>query len=85
MFGDWESHRWPKFCSIHDNVLQPVRNPDMDWMRNLILESSQAGQEFGEATITFFDREWSATLILIADRELGYYLKYGNETQGDTW
>lgn len=64
-------------------AIHTTRNPAPDWLRDLILDPFRKGREFGEALLTFRDGGRSAELILIADRELGYYLKY--EPTGDTW
>jgi hypothetical protein len=64
-------------------ALKAVCNPDMDWLHDVILNPCRPGQEFGEATLTYRDAERVAEMVLIADRELGYYLKY--ELVGDSW
>lgn len=64
-------------------ALKAVRNPDMCWLRDVILDPCCPGREFGEASITFRDGRRVAILILINDRELGYYLNY--EAEDDTW
>lgn len=64
-------------------AVRTTRNPALDWLRDLILDPFREGREFGEASLTFRDDGRSAELILIADRELGYYLKY--DPTGDTW
>ncbi len=64
-------------------AIRSVRDPDAAWLRDLILDPFRPGREFGEATIKFRDGGRTATLILIADRELGYYLNH--EPSGDTW
>lgn len=64
-------------------ALEATRNPDLSWLRGVILNPFQMGGEFGEATITFREGAREATLILISDRELGYYLKH--EQVGDIW
>jgi hypothetical protein len=63
-------------------AIRSVRDPDLDWLRDLILDPFRPGREFGEAIITFRDGDRATDLILIADRDLGYYLKY--EPTGDT-
>jgi hypothetical protein len=64
-------------------AIRAVHNPDLDWLRHLILDPFRPGREFGEATVTFQDGDHAIGLILIADRDLGYYLNYGSP--GDTW
>jgi hypothetical protein len=64
-------------------AIRPVRDPDPDWLRDLILDPFRPGREFGEARATFRDGDRTAELILIADRGLGYFLKW--EPTGDTW
>jgi len=59
-----------------------IPNPNLVWLRELILHPSQEA-DFGDALLTFGDRQREATLILIGDPELGFYLNY--ESRGDTW
>src|SRR5690242_18079282 len=60
-----------------------VCNPDMDWLRDLILNPFRPEQEFGDALIRFQDGDQNTSLILISDRELGYYLNHG--APNDIW
>jgi hypothetical protein len=58
-------------------AIPEATDPDPIWLRDLILRPSEPGREFGEATITFRDGDREASLILIVDRTLGYYLILG--------
>lgn len=64
-------------------ALPPVRGPAVGWLRDVILDPFSPGREFGEALIEFREGERRLTMILLTDRELGYYLKY--DPDGDTW
>ena len=64
-------------------AIGPARNPGQAWLRELILDPSHPGREWGEALITFRDAHRTSELIVINDRDLGHYLKY--EPTGDTW
>jgi|APIni6443716594_1056825.scaffolds.fasta_scaffold1217404_1 hypothetical protein len=64
-------------------AIRRVRNPEPDWLRDVILDPFRPGREFGEALIEFREEERRLSMILIADRELGYYLKY--DPTADTW
>jgi hypothetical protein len=64
-------------------AIRSVRNPDLEWLRDVILDPFCPGREFGEALIDFDDGHRLRRMILIADRDLGYYLKY--DPGGDTW
>jgi hypothetical protein len=64
-------------------AIRSVRNPNPDWLRDLILDPFRAGREFGEAIITFRDGDRATKLILITDRDLGYYLNHGSPK--DSW
>ena len=64
-------------------AISPVRNPDPAWLCDLILDPFRPGREFGEATIVFSDSGRTIDMILIADRTLGYYLKY--DAGGEEW
>jgi hypothetical protein len=57
-------------------ALSSVRNPDLPWLEDLILDPFRPGREFGEATISFSDYGRKIDMILITDPTLGYYLKY---------
>ena len=72
----------PEFIFQPRYVIKSVRNPDLDWLRDLILEPFLPGREFGEAFIEYRDGQQSVSLILLSDRQLGYYLKHflGKET-----
>ena len=67
----------PRYAILH------VHNPELAWLQNVICESSKQGLEFGEATIEYHETDKSRSLILISDRELGYYLLY--QPKIDTW
>lgn len=64
-------------------AISNVRDPDPSWLRDVILDPFRSGREFGEAVIDFREGERTHRMILIADRDLGYYLKY--EPSADTW
>ena len=64
-------------------ALRPVVNPAPEWLQDFILDPFRPGREFGEALISFREGDRSVSMILLADCELGYYLKY--EPGGDTW
>lgn len=60
-----------------------VRNLQPDWLGDVILDLFRPEREFGEALIDFREGERRVSMILIANRELGHYLKY--DPTGDTW
>jgi hypothetical protein len=64
-------------------AISSVRDPDPTWLRDVILDPCRPSREFGEAAIDFREGELAYTMILIADRDLGYYLKHESGT--DTW
>ena len=59
-------------------ALRRVSNPDMEWLKDVILHPFEPGREFGEASITFSEGAHKGDMILIADRKLGYYLIIGH-------
>jgi hypothetical protein len=72
-----EIHFQPRYA------VSSVVNPELNWLRELILDPFREGREFGEATIQFREGERQLRMILISDPKLGYYLNYDPEK--DTW
>jgi hypothetical protein len=64
-------------------AIPAMRNPELEWLREIILDPFLPGREFGEALIDFREGERRLSMILLSDPDLGYYLKY--DPTGDTW
>jgi hypothetical protein len=67
----------PKVRFTPRYAIAPVVDPDLDWLRELILNPVQPGREFGEAGINFRLGDFQENMTLINDRQLGYYLMIG--------
>jgi hypothetical protein len=65
-------------------ALPRMRNPDLELLRDIILDPSGTGREFGDAVTSFEDGGNRSTLILLSHDELGYYLRY-SDSEEDEW
>lgn len=64
-------------------LLGDLHNPDRQVLRDLILNASEPGREYGEATIRFPKGTPSAWLYILHDRSLGCSLWYNDRRE--TW
>jgi hypothetical protein len=65
-------------------ALPILADPDPDQLREVLIARTPPGRDWGEALLNYHGDEPRRSMIVLADPDLGYYLKY-IESSGDEW
>lgn len=65
-------------------ILNDIRNPDRETLRDLVLNANQPGREYGEASIKLDGANPRMWLYILHDNDLGCSLWY-HDADGEAW